>query len=185
MPQTALVGQKNKRRTMTMEQEWQTYKVGIDQGDRGRHLPGTVGVRDETGGEELTMNETLYGLGDSEILFDSPGDVLENWVSTHEHLTFDEASASQEWPMKIDVYRRMNHWKSRQHFAELALDRLIEDLDEKYGDHDGDPTEPSESMKRASLDFVDSILKDYTPFLCEPTGAVVEITKQQAEEAWP
>lgn len=131
------------------------------------------------------MNETLYGLGDSEILFDSPGEVLENWVSTHEHLTFDEAAASQEWPMKIDVYRRMNHWQKRQRLAERALDQFLEDLDEEYGDPDGDNTEPTETMKAASLAFADAILKEYTPFFCEPTGEVVEITKQEAEEAWP
>lgn len=130
--------------------------------------------------------QPLYGYADSERLFDSPDELLEEWVERHEQdTTFDEAAASEEWPMKICVFRRMDHWTSRHILAERALDRLLEDLDEEYGDHDGEPTEPSESMKRASLAFADSILKEYMPFMCEPTGEVIEITKQQAEEAWP
>ncbi len=132
------------------------------------------------------MNEPLYGYEDSEKLFDSLDELLEEWVyQRKDDSTLDEAASNEEWPMKICVFRRMNHWKSRHLLADRTLDRLLEDLDEEYGDHDGDPTEPSDAMKRAALAFADSILKEYTPFMCEPTGEVVEITKQQAEEAWP
>lgn len=132
------------------------------------------------------MNEPLYGFGESERLFGSLDELLEEWVNQlQDDATFDEAASNEEWPMKIRVFRRMNHWRSRHSVAYRALDRLLEDLDEKYGDPEGDPTEPSDAMKRAALAFADAILKDYSPYMCEPTGEIVEITKQQAEEAWP
>ena len=157
--------------------------------------------RDAAFGVSKAIGSVMNKLGDAEqesIRYDtlkrSLGDVNVSFAVLRDSIrhaaagmdtTFDEAAASEEWPMKICVFRRMDHWTSRHILAERALDRLLEDLDEEYGDHDGEPTEPSESMKRASLAFADSILKEYMPFMCEPTGEVIEITKQQAEEAWP
>lgn len=126
----------------------------------------------------------FYGLLDSETLQGSPDEVLEQWVIDSACDTFEEAASFVEWPMRVYVYKPMNHWRSRNALAEGYLERILEDLDEEFGDPEGDATEPTASMKRAALAFVDSVMKEYRPWNCEKTKEVVEITREEAEEAW-
>ncbi len=55
--------------------------------------------------------------------------------------------------------------------ATLNPDRCLDDilcsLDEEYGDSEGEPTNPTEAMKRAMQTCCDTILKDYISWACE------------------
>ena len=59
--------------------------------------------------------------------------------------------------------------------AERVLERLLESLDDEYGDPDGDYTEPTDSMKQAAEAFVRAVVAEYTPWACEPTGNEVRV----------
>jgi hypothetical protein len=64
---------------------------------------------------------------------------------------------------------------SPEHQAENALENLLINLDEEYGDPDDHWTEPTENMKKAALTFAKEVLKEYVPWACEPTGKEVVI----------
>jgi hypothetical protein len=128
--------------------------------------------------------ELCFGLEDQERLCGSPEEVLEQWVIDSDSSTFEEAAAFVEWPMRFFVFKPMNHWQSRIHLAEGYLERILEDLDEEFGDPEGDSTKPTDGMNRAALAFVDSVLKEYTPYNYEKTGDVVEITREEARVEW-
>ena len=48
-----------------------------------------------------------------------------------------------------------------------VLEPLLENLDENYGNPDGDPTEPTEGMKKAARAFIDAVLAEYRVWACE------------------
>lgn len=48
-----------------------------------------------------------------------------------------------------------------------VLDRLLENLDEEYGDPDGGPTDPTPAMKEAEQTFVSAVLAEYEVWQCE------------------
>lgn len=130
------------------------------------------------------MNDQIYGLDRDDALQDSPEEVLERWIGDNGCDTFEAAASHKEWPMKVYVFKRMNHWRDRVSFAENYLERILEDLDEEYGDPEGDATRPSDAMKRAALAFVDSVFKEYEPWNCERTKDFVLITREEADERW-
>jgi hypothetical protein len=60
-------------------------------------------------------------------------------------------------------------------YAYSVLDPLLNDLDEEYGDPEGEPTEPTKAMKQAAAAFVRAVVADYKVWLCEPTGNEVRV----------
>ena len=50
------------------------------------------------------------------------------------------------------------------------LEALLEQLDENYGDWDGDMTEPCDAMKAAAKVFAEAIENLYEPFQCRETA---------------
>jgi hypothetical protein len=48
-----------------------------------------------------------------------------------------------------------------------VLDVILENLDEEYGDPDGDMTEPNEEMKAAEKTFLEVVCKNYKPYIAE------------------
>ena len=130
------------------------------------------------------MSEQLYGLDGDETLQECPENVLDQWIDLVGFNTFEAAASHEEWPMKVYVFKRMNHWRNRVRFAENYLERILEDLDEEYGDPEGDTTEPTDAMKRAALAFVDAVFREYEPWNCERTKEFVLITREEAEERW-
>ena len=48
-----------------------------------------------------------------------------------------------------------------------VLERILEGLDEEYGDPDGDATEPTADMISAEKDFIATVLDDYISWACE------------------
>jgi hypothetical protein len=48
-----------------------------------------------------------------------------------------------------------------------TLERILESLDEEYGDPDGNPTEPTETMKEAEAAFLAVIEREYVVWACD------------------
>lgn len=54
--------------------------------------------------------------------------------------------------------------------ANLILESTIENLDERYGDSDGEPTDMTDAMLQAAKLFTKIIKKEYVPWTCEKVG---------------
>lgn len=101
-------------------------------------------------------DESLFGFIDDEHLSSSIEEVTDR--------------ATEGKPIEVHVFRRMKVNPDR--LAERTLERIIEDLDEDYGDPDN-PTELTEAMKAAAKQFIEALLKEYVVWNCEPTGEVI------------
>jgi hypothetical protein len=55
------------------------------------------------------------------------------------------------------------------------LERVLEILDEEYGDPDGDGHDRTEAMKAAEKTFIEAVLTEYRSWMCEQTGKVVTV----------
>jgi len=113
-----------------------------------------------------------YGCKDQERLDSSPEEVIERLM--------DDESYS-DFPIKVYVFKPMDIAKDAETLSKDILDDILERLDENYSDPDGDCTEPTEDMKKASIELAKVILKDYTPWMCESTGEIIEYSKDEAE----
>lgn len=47
------------------------------------------------------------------------------------------------------------------------LEDLLDQLDDEYGNPNGDPTEPTEAMEKAEKRFLKAIYREYLPWACE------------------
>ena len=66
------------------------------------------------------------------------------------------------------------------------LERLLEILDEEYGDPDNDDgTEPTTDMNTAESKFLDAVLKDYAVFWCEAACTQAIPPLSWLKEKWP
>jgi len=132
----------------------------------------------------MPNDKKLYGLQDQESMLDDDvdevlGRVMDDACETPGE-SFDAIAARIEWPIKVLVYRRMSLDEGdAKRLAENAIERALEDLDEERSDPDGDATEPSEGMKAAALAFGRAVVKDYVSWACEPTGEILEFTREQ------
>lgn len=129
-------------------------------------------------------NEKLYGLQEQEVLDGDVEAVLERVLENaceNPGEPFDATAARIEWPIKVLVFRHMDIGGENQaeNIAQSVLESTLEVLDEEHGDPDGDTTEPSEGMKAAALAFGRAVVKDYVSWACEPTGEVLEFTREQ------
>jgi hypothetical protein len=107
--------------------------------------------------------------------------ILEDAVAVVDE-PFDVATKDFKWPIKIDVYRLMKVDKHSKVLVDRVLEMTLEPLDEEYGDPGGDSTEPTPEMRAAAEAFVQVVLDQYTPWACETTGEVIEITREEAEK---
>jgi hypothetical protein len=55
------------------------------------------------------------------------------------------------------------------------LERVLEQLDEEYGDPNGDGYEVTEAMKEAEQVFLKAVLAQYRPWACEQTGKKITV----------
>lgn len=136
--------------------------------------------------DEEVANILMYGLADDERLSEEMDDIIERVLDDAcEKVgeSFDAIASRIEWPIKVKVFRRKvisDNEKAR--IAEYLLDQLLEKLDEENMDTDGDPTKATASMREASKAFVESVVSGYFVWACEPTGVVVEISREQAKK---
>ena len=74
----------------------------------------------------------------------------------------------EDLPETIEVCGFARIEPSMKNGAEVALERLLENLDEEYSDPDGSYTDPTDAMIEASEMFVAVVLKEYKCWACEP-----------------
>ena len=58
-----------------------------------------------------------------------------------------------------------------------VLDMVLENLDENYGNPDGDATEATDAMKAKAEELVKVIKDEYVVWACEETGETIEYSK--------
>ena len=104
---------------------------------------------------------TYYAVEGTDNLYDTPKEAI-------------EAEGNLNFPVVV------NRLKTKQASIDPIndiLSPLIEDLDEEYGDIDGDGTVPSKKMIDAAKRFSNTILKEYVVKACE----IVETKKYTYE----
>jgi hypothetical protein len=57
---------------------------------------------------------------------------------------------------------------------------MLETLDEEHSDPEGDYTRPTPTMQAAALAFAQAVTSEYVSWACEPTGKVIEVTREEA-----
>jgi hypothetical protein len=135
------------------------------------------------------MAEEMYGHpGDEQLLVDDLDELIERVLDDAVEKvgeSFDVIADRIVWPVKVNVYRRMVvSDKDKSHLAEVLLEDLLDRLDEEHGDPNGDGHSKSEpEMLAAARAFVDSVVSKYKVWACEPTGAVIEISREQAKKS--
>ncbi len=118
------------------------------------------------------MKKEYYGYEGQERLVDDPADVVDNLVTGEEDY--------QDYPIKVHVFRPMEAIGSPTDYAIRILEELLETLDDEYGDPDGDNTKPTKKMREASLELAKVMKEEYVSWMCEPTGEVLEFSKEDA-----
>ena len=97
-------------------------------------------------------------------------------------------AAVQEWyddlpdvdgvPEEVTVWRFTRVKADTRLLALNALDRLLERLDEDYGDPEGDYTESDDAMKKAAAEFGEKVVAQYKVWMCERDGSEVVSVKE-------
>jgi hypothetical protein len=134
----------------------------------------------------MKKDDLLYGLADWESLEGSFDDVIERVMTEAFQSLRDKPEDILnriKWPIKVLVYRRMDTGgeKTAQYIADIALENAMEFLDDNHAGDDAN-FEPTEKMKAAALAFGRAIIEDYVSYNCEPTGKVIEYTREEAEK---
>ena len=118
------------------------------------------------------MTIEFYGYDGQERLSSEPEDVVIDLITGEEDY--------QGYPIKVHVFKPIEIIKDVESYVESMLDTLLENLDEEYGDPDNDYTEPTEKIKKSALDLARTIKEEYVSWMCEPTGEVLEFSKEDA-----
>ena len=130
----------------------------------------------------MKKNDELYGLKDQETLDADPDevvqDVLENACAKAGE-SFDAIADRITWPLRVFVYRRRQVGDADR-LAQRVLECMLEELDCEYADPGGDATVPTSAMRSASLALANAVVADYVSWACEPTGEVIEYTRERA-----
>lgn len=118
------------------------------------------------------MSKEFYGYKGQESLYSDPEEVVMDLMENEDYSDF---------PIKVYVFKPMSITSNVEKFSKYILEDIIENLDDHYGDPDGGTTEPTDRMKKASLELANAIVDDYQSWACEPTGEVIEYSKEAAE----
>ena len=99
------------------------------------------------------------------ILWGSPDDERLEYIDEDEAIEeiLDDIDGPLPEAITICGFARIEINTLRLHPLEDCLDTL----DEDYGDPDGEPAHPTEAMKEAERVFLETIKKEYTPWMCE------------------
>lgn len=134
----------------------------------------------------MNKDDTLYGLLDWEYLKHDPDEAVEEIVDqavARVGEPFEITASHITWPLRIHVFKRRNIGGEGavNDIARRVIEDTLERLEEEYGDwkSDKEPT-PTPAMKAAALAFGRAVVAGYVPFMCEPTGEVIEYTRAQA-----
>lgn len=133
----------------------------------------------------MSDEQKFYGLADQEKLDDELHDVIERAVEDACEVVgegTDVIISRMLWPLRVLVYRHAE-LASPEELGRIALDALLENLYEKYGNEDEcGPDEPTDAMIQAATALGKAVREEYVPWACEPTGEVIEVTEEQARE---
>ena len=143
------------------------------------------------GTRRMTDNETryYYGLDGWEVLVGTQEEVIERALEDEVEIGgngFDAAADQMVWPMRIIVSTPIDI--TDDGYAEAigrnALEDALDNLDNEYGDPGGDITESTKAMKEAASFLGRVVLSEYMPWMCVPTGEVIEVTREEARGWW-
>jgi len=117
----------------------------------------------------MSERETAFwGFADDERLTHTdPDEVMEYWL--------DDAwpTPPEDLPAELEVIGFAHIEPDPENCTGTPLERLLDYLDETYGDPDAmDYTRPTEKMRAAELAFVRSVLDEYEVWQCEPVDRV-------------
>lgn len=134
----------------------------------------------------MNKNDIFYGLETDEQLMLSVEEAIDN-VFNYGDLAepgkeLDELMDNAQWPIRVLKFRRVKLTRLIPILAAKLAEVALEVIDEEHGDPDGNPAEPSQRMKDAALEFAKVMVEEYTPWACEPTGEVIEVTREMAKE---
>ena len=121
----------------------------------------------------MKTDDILYGLQDQERLDTSLEDAIERLLE-------DSDPADIDWPVKVFEHRRIDVTRYDLRLAKQALEEMLETLDEEHSDPEGDYTRPTPTMQAAALAFAQAVTREYVSWACEPTGNVIEVTREEA-----
>jgi len=135
----------------------------------------------------MKKTDLLYGEEHWEILEtgdpeDALNTVIENACDTPGE-GFDSIAERIEWPVRILEFarRQINH--NVDTLAQIALEAVLECLDEEYAGSDADEAStPTDKMKTAAEALGKAVHEDYVPWTCEPNGNVHEYTRDEARK---
>lgn len=100
----------------------------------------------------------FWGVGDEEILTDDPDEAIRSAL---------DALAALPETVELVGYSRMEvHWPG--YMADRFIEEILENLDEDYGGED--PSEPTDTMKQAAEAFIETVVREYVPWACEPVS---------------
>ena len=116
----------------------------------------------------MSQGKTIkyYGVEGQERLDLDPNDTLDYQLSC---MTKEEIKGIM-YPFEILVFTPQKISLN----GDEILNNILENLDENYGDPDGDISSTTDRMKDAATLLSDIIKEDYTSFMCEETGDKIE-----------
>lgn len=86
-----------------------------------------------------------------------------------------EAIDRELWPEILEIECFRQSVVPETFLASVALDRVLECLDEEFGNPDGDYSDPTDAMKAAEAVFIKAVLFEYSVWSCEETGEVERV----------
>lgn len=135
----------------------------------------------------MNKDDRCYGLDHQERLDAEPEDVVEGLLGAaveRPDEPFDATADRMTWPLKVHVFRRVSLIRHIPLLALNAVEGMLERLDEDYAGEDAAATKPTEAMKAAAVALAQAVVAEYVPWACEPTGEVIEYTREQAKALW-
>lgn len=114
------------------------------------------------------IERVFWGDDGCEVLTHSdPDEAIEAYIDGFHPdpiATIGEITMYEYAPMKVSVSDCLS-----------PLELVLENLDEEYGDPDGDGYEVTDAMKAAEKAFLEIVAAEYRPWSCEQTGKSVTV----------
>ncbi len=118
------------------------------------------------------MITKYYGYEGQERLYSEPEEVIEYLLEGEEDY--------QNFPIEVYVFKPMIPFSDNREYAKNFIEDLLENLDDVYGDPEGDPTEATENIIIAATKLAKVIAEEYKSWMCEPTGEILKYSKPEA-----
>lgn len=127
----------------------------------------------------MKTDQKRYGLEGWEQLETELPDVVQRIIDDTWCEPGQDVMGKIKWPIRILVFRPVEI-QTAEHLGRIALEAILERLDDEFGDPGGNPTEPTDTMIQAALALGEAVRANYVPWDCELTGEVIELTRAAA-----